>query len=380
MRRDLDRLRAGALLAASSRRWRLDTVHHRRAFHTVSFAFHTLSAILAAAAILVSRRRASLPGMLLAVLGQVAVSFVFASVIGGGAFLTMRCCAWTGFFYVPRMLAALAMLDARGHRRRAALFAAVALAIALVGCDAFFVEPHSLTLSHPVVRTSKVDRPLRIGVISDIQMDSFGDYERGALHRLMEEKPDLILFPGDFIQVRTAEEYASIASAFRQALATESVDAPLGMFATQGNMEGRGWEHLWDGTKVRPLAPGERVEADRFVLDGLDLAQSFDPHMDVPETRAFHIVMGHAPDFSLGPIHADLLVAGHTHGGQVRLPFIGPLVTYSAVPRAWAAGMTRLSGGRTLVVSRGVGMERGDAPRLRFLCKPEIVVIDVQPN
>jgi hypothetical protein len=49
------------------------------------------------------------------------------------------------------------------------------------------------------------------------------------------------------------------------------------------------------------------------------------------------------------------------------------------VPRAWAAGTTRLDSGRTLVVSRGVGMERGDAPRLRFLCRPEIVIVEIVP-
>jgi predicted MPP superfamily phosphohydrolase len=54
-------------------------------------------------------------------------------------------------------------------------------------------------------------------------------------------------------------------------------------------------------------------------------------------------------------------------------------MTLSQVPRAWAAGLTELKGGGTLIVSRGVGMERGDAPRLRFLCTPEIVVIDVVP-
>ena len=94
----------------------------------------------------------------------------------------------------------------------------------------------------------------------------------------------------------------------------------------------------------------------------------------------FHVVFGHGPDFALGAVDADLLVAGHTHGGQVRLPIIGPLLTYSTIPRAWAAGVTALSGGRTLVVSRGVGMERAHAPRLRFRCKPEIVIIDVLPE
>lgn len=74
-----------------------------------------------------------------------------------------------------------------------------------------------------------------------------------------------------------------------------------------------------------------------------------------------------------------MLVAGHTHGGQVRLPGIGPLITLSAVPRSRAAGVIHPASGATRVVSRGLGMERGPAPRLRFLCRPEIVVIDVVP-
>ena len=76
---------------------------------------------------------------------------------------------------------------------------------------------------------------------------------------------------------------------------------------------------------------------------------------------------------------ADLILAGHTHGGQVRLPLLGPLLTLSQVPRSWAAGRTELPGGGTLIVSRGVGMERHDAPRLRFLCRPELVVLDLIP-
>jgi len=64
----------------------------------------------------------------------------------------------------------------------------------------------------------------------------------------------------------------------------------------------------------------------------------------------------------------------------VQLPFIGPLMTLTAVPRAWASGVTTIAPGKTLVVSRGIGMERGHAPRLRFLCRPEVVVIDLLPG
>ena len=117
-------------------------------------------------------------------------------------------------------------------------------------------------------------------------------------------------------------------------------------------------------------------------LTCLSVGDSFDPSLSLPnETpERFHLVLGHAPNFALGKVAADLLVTGHTHGGQVQLPWIGPLMTLSRVPRAWGAGLTELPGGGTLLVSRGIGMERGPAPPIRFLCRPELVVIDLVPE
>ncbi len=100
----------------------------------------------------------------------------------------------------------------------------------------------------------------------------------------------------------------------------------------------------------------------------------------VPRVEGFHVVLGHAPDFALAAPPADLLLAGHIHGGQVRIPGWGPLLTLSRVPRSWATGRTELPQGGTLVVSRGLGMERGDAPRLRLGCRPELVVIELVPE
>jgi len=64
----------------------------------------------------------------------------------------------------------------------------------------------------------------------------------------------------------------------------------------------------------------------------------------------------------------------------VQLPLIGPLLTLTVVPRNWASGVTEIDAGTTLIVSRGIGMERADAPRLRFLCRPELVVVDLVPQ
>lgn len=62
------------------------------------------------------------------------------------------------------------------------------------------------------------------------------------------------------------------------------------------------------------------------------------------------------------------------------MPLLGPVMTLSQVPRSWASGLTELGSDAHLLVSRGVGMERGKAPRLRFLCRPEIAIVDVAPR
>lgn len=73
----------------------------------------------------------------------------------------------------------------------------------------------------------------------------------------------------------------------------------------------------------------------------------------------------------------DLVVAGHTHGGQVVVPGFGPLITLSHVPRHIAAGGLHEMDGNRIYVSRGAGSEQGQAPRLRLFCPPEVSILEV---
>ena len=73
----------------------------------------------------------------------------------------------------------------------------------------------------------------------------------------------------------------------------------------------------------------------------------------------------------------DLYLCGHTHGGQVRLPIIGAVLTSSQLGKRYEMGLYQ--GGRThMYVSRGIGLEGLSAPRVRFLAPPEITLVTVQ--
>jgi hypothetical protein len=75
-------------------------------------------------------------------------------------------------------------------------------------------------------------------------------------------------------------------------------------------------------------------------------------------------------------LQIDLYLAGHTHGGQVRLPVWGAIITMSAYGKQYESGLYQLNP-TTLYVSRGIGLEGLSLPRVRFLCPPEMVLIEL---
>ncbi len=294
-------------------------------------------------------------------------------------FHALRLLAYACFVHVPLTLAGFTLAFSRRRPRFAVAWACAALLLTAIGVHAFWIEPSWLEVSRLQIQSDKLARPVRIAVVSDLQTDRVGAFERRVLTRVVAEKPDLILLTGDYIHTHDPDERSRAARNLRKLFAESGLDAPLGVFAVRGNTESDGWPKLFDGLPITSFDKTTTVTTGEIRLTGLALWDSFDTQLRVPADDRFHIAFGHYPDFSLGHVNADLLLAGHTHGGQVRVPWLGPIVTFSRVPRDWAAGVTQLDGDRTLVVSRGIGMERGRAPRLRFLCRPELIFIDVRP-
>jgi hypothetical protein len=321
-----------------------------------------------------------------------AVALWFAPMVAprNPFFSFARFAAWGLFLYGTLIAAGCAWIDRR--RPRSALFsAAVALGLAGVALFAFRIEPRRLELTCTAIAAPGLKQALRVGVVADLQTDRPGDFERQALQRLKAAQPDLVVFCGDYVQLThglapeaEAPAYERGLEALNRILREVDLRPPLGAYAVRGDVEPEfeRWSRIFAGTGVVCVDQTRDFALAGLRLTALSYGDSRDQSLDRPdpEPAAFWLAFGHRPEVAKSPLAADLIVAGHTHGGQVQLPGIGPLTVLSDIPRRWGAGgLVPLSNQRQLYLSRGVGMERGAAPRLRFLCRPEIALLDLQP-
>jgi len=282
----------------------------------------------------------------------------------------------------------------RGATRLARLSALGTLALVPLALYATFVAPYQLVTEHTRVEVGAhpgLSRPLTVVVLSDLQMLTVSDHEREAMRRTMEAKPDLILFPGDFAQVGR-RELAAFRAAFAELVAPLS--APLGVWAVHGDCESAaGARELFEGTGIRVLVDEwVHLEHEGMSLWLCGLENGYGSKRSLETLAAFdaldargelRLVLAHRPDVvsTLAPAsRVDLVLCGHTHGGQVQLPWIGPPFILSEVPREVGAGGLHTLDGHKLYVSRGIGWEHGHAPRVRFRCPPEVSVLTLVPG
>jgi predicted MPP superfamily phosphohydrolase len=256
------------------------------------------------------------------------------------------------------------------------------------------VEPFRLTVTEMTLGSLKLapDAPaVRLLQMGDLHVElRLTRRERELVATVNALAPDVIVFTGDFLNlsyVYDAEALQAGRSFLRQ------LHAPFGVYAVSGSPPvdpPAVVEKLFAGLDNVRLLRNEHVALDVrgqcFHVVGVNC--SHDPDVDpghlqeslagVPDD-AMTIVLYHSPDLMPEMVEAgvDLHLAGHTHGGQIRLPFYGALLTSSMYGKRYEMGHYQ-EGGTQLYVARGIGVEGMGAPRARFLCPPEIVLWTIQ--
>lgn len=245
--------------------------------------------------------------------------------------------------------------------------------------------------------------PFRVLHLSDLHLTPRRRKLRSWVGGLVELQPDLVIVTGDIISHHDAvplamealEPLFDMPGAF--VLGSNDYYAPTAInpfsyFAGPSDLDpqraelpwrdlidglqGAGWSHLGNARAAVTLPVG------RIALRGVD-----DPHIDRDDyseiagaTDEVTLGIAHAPYLRVLDAMADdgvgLILAGHTHGGQVRLPGAGALVTNCDLDRRRARGLSQHRGAH-LHVSAGLGTSPY-AP-IRFACPPEATLIEVIP-
>lgn len=247
-------------------------------------------------------------------------------------------------------------------------------------------------IADPVVREAELAPPrwplgapaVRAVLISDIHA-SRPDMTPRRLERIVAQvnalDPDIVLIAGDLL----SEKWITLYSPEEAAAPLGGLRARLGVYAVLGNHD-----HWIDGAGVRRalararihLLDNDAVQAGPLVIGGLD--DAFTGHDNLGRTLAAmralpgaRILLSHSPDpFPALPPDVTLMLAGHTHCGQIRLPLIGAPRTMSAYGQRYACGLVR-ENGRTLIVTAGLGTS---FLPLRLGAVPDLWLIHLGPR
>lgn len=269
---------------------------------------------------------------------------------------------------------------------------------------ASFVEPHWYHLRRiKISGQKKIHKPISILHLSDIHFIKNPGSKRRFFQRLSMLNPDLIFLTGDIIDnndgIDTAVQMIS------------GLRARYGTFLVLGNHEY--YDYRWIDNVRYHVGLGKttmtRNNIPRFVSElkkiGVHVLINESMKLDVHGTpvfiggtddpvtrkidfeRALHnmgpqslnILLTHHLDALLKLSHhgIDFVFAGHTHGGQIRIPFLGPLIRETKLPRRYMDGLHEYKG-MTVFVSRGLGAGRSLFPR--FFCRPEAIFFTLEPK
>ncbi|HEX7022864.1 MAG TPA: metallophosphoesterase [Trueperaceae bacterium] len=272
------------------------------------------------------------------------------------------------------------MSEPRITRRRFLTLLPAALLAALGG--KMYWNVYRPVVSRHRIEVAGLARPLRAVQLSDLHYGPYiGEESLDAWAELAAaENPDLILITGDFVDHWLDSDLAPLGRALAR------LRAPLGIWGVWGNHDRVRFpdihvlQHVLEDAGIQLLTNQGQMVRDDFYLAGVDDLLTATPDLraaltDQPRAAA-SMLLSHNPDLlPYVPEDVGVTLCGHTHGGQVVLPYLGAPVTSSRFGQQFLSGWV-FAPARAFV-SRGLG---ATLLPIRLDCPPELAVIDLLPG
>ncbi|MBQ8567811.1 MAG: metallophosphoesterase [Oscillospiraceae bacterium] len=262
------------------------------------------------------------------------------------------------------------------------LLMGAAAAIAVI-FGAGFIGDNCLTVSKYELTSDKVSEKIRIVNVSDLHNKRFGKEQSRLTETVLSLEPDIIVMTGDIA------EHPSLAKNAYTFIKNVSDTAPV--YYSPGNHEHRlsseNFNRLMDGiteaggTVLTDEYAVEQVKGNHINIIGLDDISLNNETLKELCAQVDHdnytAVLAHEPQYieNYQAQDCELVMSGHAHGGQIILPFIGPVFAPDQLFFPKYTEGVHTANGTSLVISRGLA---NNAPCPRFFNPPEIVVIDIE--
>lgn len=289
---------------------------------------------------------------------------------------------------------AVSTLEPARPDRRAARAAVAGLVIAVLVAGWLLWDNRRLDVTHYQVATQALPAEaddLRIAQVSDLHASDFGTFSERLVEQVAAAQPDLVAITGDLIDIRTRDLGAVLELVAR-------LEAIAPVYVVLGNHEAGSErrEDLLEGLReagaevLRDEARQLTVDGTEITLIGLDdpwVAPADGSTRSEPRTvlsalqipdGAPVVLLAHRPEmldqYAAAPV--DVVLSGHAHGGQVRVPLLGGLYApHQGWMPTWTEG-THTVDGTTMVISRGLG---NSSAGVRVNNPRELVIVDLQP-
>ena len=276
------------------------------------------------------------------------------------------------------------------RKKRIIVFAVMAvLAVLLV-----IAADSRLLVRNYTLESEELDTPIRIALITDLHSCRYGEGQRELLDAIHAQKPDVILLGGDIFDddianTNTELFLSGIAGKYPVYYVTGNHEWWSGAdgFAVQmGILEKYGIPVL-SQTSVTLDIRGETItvcgvdDPESYLMDprALDYDDRLDQVLADTSEKQYTVLLAHRPEYfpSYAARDFDLVLCGHAHGGQWRIPYLlnGLIAPNQGLFPKYAGGLYEQNG-TTMIVSRGLARESTIVPRI--FNRPELVIIDVQ--